>query len=197
TLLTPDHYRVMPWKNGQGSTTEIAVHPPGAGLDEFTWRLSIAEIGQDGPFSAFPGVDRTILLLVGAGMVLEFDEAPAHVLLERRFVHFSFRGEWHTQCRLLDGPVRDVNVMTVRARARHRVEVLHLAERPERRALAGDVTLLHALEGGLRVHGPSGDWSLGPGDTLRLDDGATELTIGAAHAAAIAYLIEIALTTPE
>src|SRR4029077_2512621 len=69
-LLTPNDYRSMPWKNGAGRTTEIAVHPPGAALDAFAWRVSIADVEQDGPFSRFPGIDRTIVLLGGSGMRL-------------------------------------------------------------------------------------------------------------------------------
>ena len=59
-----------PWKNGGGTTREIAAFPPGAGLDDFGWRLSVAEVERDGPFSVFSGVDRTIVLLDGAGMRL-------------------------------------------------------------------------------------------------------------------------------
>src|SRR6185369_11614525 len=69
-LLTPSDYRPMPWKNGGGRTIEIAVHPVGATLDAFQWRVSIADIERDGPFSRFPGIDRTIVLLEGAGMHL-------------------------------------------------------------------------------------------------------------------------------
>ena len=51
----------MPWKNGGGETAEIAVSPPGAALDDFDWRLSMARVETDGPFSAFPGIDRTLV----------------------------------------------------------------------------------------------------------------------------------------
>jgi uncharacterized protein len=53
------------WKNGGGKTTEIAVWPPGASLDAFDWRISMATVEQDGPFSEFPGIDRTLALLKG------------------------------------------------------------------------------------------------------------------------------------
>lgn len=39
------------------------VLPPGAGMDSFAWRVSVATIARPGPFSAFPGVDRQIMLL--------------------------------------------------------------------------------------------------------------------------------------
>ncbi|MGE5089970.1 MAG: HutD family protein, partial [Candidatus Levyibacteriota bacterium] len=43
-VLAPAGYRRLPWKNGRGSTTEIAQHPPGADYETFDWRASIAEI---------------------------------------------------------------------------------------------------------------------------------------------------------
>ncbi len=46
------------------------MYPAGAALDEFLWRVSIADVERDGPFSRFPGIDRTIVLLEGAGMRL-------------------------------------------------------------------------------------------------------------------------------
>jgi len=42
----------MTWKNGGGVTREIICQPLGAGMDDFDWRVSIAHIASDGPFSA-------------------------------------------------------------------------------------------------------------------------------------------------
>ncbi len=68
-----------PWKNGGGTTREIAVRPPGAGMDAFAWRVSVADIVADGPFSAFPGIDRQIALLDGAGVHLQaHDDSFCH-----------------------------------------------------------------------------------------------------------------------
>lgn len=117
-LLEPGDYRRMRWKNGCGWTTEIAVSPAEAGLNvkPFDWRISMAEIEQDGEFSSFPGYERTILMAEGAGMELSFDAVPAQRLAQR-FLPFAFKGEWRTRCHLLNGPVRDFNVMTARALA--------------------------------------------------------------------------------
>ena len=76
-----------PWKNGGGSTTEIAVAPPGAGFDDFDWRVSLATITQDGPFSVFPGIDRTLALVDGDGVLLDFGDervvlSPSEPLIE-------------------------------------------------------------------------------------------------------------------
>ena len=59
-----------PWKNGGGVTREIVCSPPGAGMEGFDWRVSIATIDKPGPFSAFAGVDRVIMLLDGTGVRL-------------------------------------------------------------------------------------------------------------------------------
>ena len=70
--LGPDDYRTMPWKNGAGSTTELVIEPPGATLaGGFHWRVSMATVAESGPFSSFPGYDRTLLLLEGQGLELE------------------------------------------------------------------------------------------------------------------------------
>jgi environmental stress-induced protein Ves len=60
----------MPWKNGGDETTEVAAGPPGASLETFDWRISMAHIAQSGPFSLFPGVDRTLAVLSGVGIRL-------------------------------------------------------------------------------------------------------------------------------
>lgn len=116
-LLGPGDYRLMPWKNGLGITTEIAIHPADAGLagQPFDWRVSMADVTADSEFSRFPGYDRSILMAEGAGMELDFDTAPT-VRLAYRGAMTGFSGDWQTRCRLLDGPVRDFNVMTARDR---------------------------------------------------------------------------------
>lgn len=63
----------VPWKNGGGTTAEVAVHPPGTGFDAFDWRISMADVAADGPFSRFPGVDRTLVLAEGRDLVLDLE----------------------------------------------------------------------------------------------------------------------------
>ncbi len=82
-VLSPADYRRMPWKNGGGHTTEIAAFPAGAGLASFVWRVSIADVLQDGPFSPFPGIDRTLVLLEGEGMRLSGDGRADRIADER------------------------------------------------------------------------------------------------------------------
>jgi environmental stress-induced protein Ves len=118
-VISPDRYRVMPWKNGGGSTTEIAISPDGVGIDAFDWRVSIASVAQSGPFSTFPGVDRTLSVLDGNGIVLEIGGRVA--TLVRESPPLAFPADIRVHGAPVDGPVTDLNVMTRRARYRHSV----------------------------------------------------------------------------
>lgn len=118
-LRVSDHRR-MPWKNGKGETVEIAVFPEGASVDTFDWRISMAPVASDGPFSVFPGIDRTLSILTGDGMMLSV-EGMAPMVLGRKSVPFSFPGDAKTEAVLQVGPITDLNVMTRRGRFSHRV----------------------------------------------------------------------------
>ncbi len=100
----------MRWANRGGWTTEIVAVPH---ADDWQWRLSVADVASDGPFSRFPGVARTIALLSGNGFALSVDGAPEQVI-DRSFEPFHFDGSAETDCRLIDGPVQDVNLMVRR-----------------------------------------------------------------------------------
>ena len=111
-----------PWKNGGGSTLEVARWPAAAGIEDFDWRVSIATIAASGPFSVFPGVDRSITLLEGDGVQLQ-GEGVAH-RLAAPLEPFAFAGDGAVDCRLLGGASRDFNVMSRRGRWRPQVRVL-------------------------------------------------------------------------
>ena len=112
THLRAADFTRRPWRNGGGFTTELAVHAEGG---QWIWRLSVAEVAQSGPFSDFSGYERTILLVEGAGMELAID-GRAPVLLRDASPPFTFDGGAATACTLLDGPVRDLNLMVERRR---------------------------------------------------------------------------------
>ena len=116
----------MPWKNGAGRTIEIATHPAGAALEEFLWRVSIADVERDGPFSRFPGIDRTIVLLEGAGMRLR--SGTRDIELTTRLVPHDVSGDDAIECTLMAGPSRDFNAMFRRDRARGRVAVVRAGD---------------------------------------------------------------------
>jgi environmental stress-induced protein Ves len=163
-IIRASNYRVMPWKNGGGSTTEIAVFPAEASLDTFEWRISMAHVGTDGPFSSFPGIDRTLAVLAGGGIVLASDEA-GDVTLDRDTAPHSFPGERAIAGRLINGPIDDLNVMTRRSRWTHAVERLSAAG-PHSVESDGGTIVLVARTGAWQVRGTAEHVVLEAGDTL-------------------------------
>jgi environmental stress-induced protein Ves len=111
----------QPWKNGLGSTRELAVYPHGSGSDDLLWRVSIAEVDSAAPFSCFPGIDRQIVLLDGAGFTMTLDGSRQHAMTTR-FEPFAFAGEAKVDVTLVDGATRDFNLMVRRQHARGDVQ---------------------------------------------------------------------------
>lgn len=116
---------VTPWKNGGGETREIVSVPsPDA---PFLWRASIATLQSDGPFSAFPGVDRVITLIDGGSLWLRGGDIAHHLHL---WEPWAFAGEWPLASEGIAQPGLDFNIMTQRSRATAQVSVVSTARRP-------------------------------------------------------------------
>ncbi|MFE0580692.1 MULTISPECIES: HutD family protein [unclassified Streptomyces] len=169
--MNGDHIRILRaadrpatvWKNGGGVTREIAVWPADADMDSFRWRASLAEVAADGPFSAFPGIDRTLTLAEGAGMDLVV--GGERRLVTERFAPQDFAGDEPTDCRLVGGPVVNFNVMYRRGTTTARTVVvrdsLALAAEP------GETLLVVVLDGSAALDTPQGPArTLGPYDAL-------------------------------
>ena len=160
-LLSPaDHQRTR-WKNDGGWTTELAR----SGGEDFRWRLSIAEIESDGPFSAFPGVERDLVLLDGNGIELDIDDAPPRRIAQR-FERVHFAGESSVHCRLVAGPTRDFNVMTRRDAARAEVVARPLVGSMVIFPEAGCEWFVHVLAGEAGVRSGTDAFHLASGASL-------------------------------
>jgi environmental stress-induced protein Ves len=177
TLLPGAALVAAPWKNGGGVTREIAAGAPAAGMDGFAWRISLADVAQAGPFSRFPGVDRTLVLLSGAGMTLtEAGEPPGRTHRLRRPLDIArFAGESAIDASLEDGPTRDFNLMLSREQVRGELDVWRAGAA---HTLDGDVVLLFCagpaatvslVSPGGAVAAATAPATLSHGDTLRLD----------------------------
>jgi environmental stress-induced protein Ves len=164
--LGASDYKRVRWKNDGGWTTEIARDPAGDG--EFRWRISIADIESDGPFSAFPGISRDLVLLAGNGIELDIDGAPTLRLTER-FQRVHFDGEANVDCRLVAGPTRDFNVMARRDAVRAEVVARPLVGSMVLFAETGVVWIAHALSGHAQARTDDESVALAAGDTLRID----------------------------
>jgi uncharacterized protein len=187
--IVPAEHRVMPWKNGLGTTTEIAVDPPGATLDTFTIRLSIADLAASGPFSRFPGVDRILVQIEGAPMTLAHEGLGARRLA--LLVSHRFAGELATHGTLEAPPARDFNVMVRRDRASADLVVHELA--PGAVVEAGgeaEARIVYLLRGAASVRAGSEASAIGANETL-IVTGATRLEIRASSEGAIAFVVAL------
>lgn len=184
-LLPAANHADMAWRNGLGRTAEIARHP--ATGDGFDWRLSIATIGADGPFSAFPGCDRTLVPIEGGGLALDF--ADGRTLSGGLFEPIRFPGDPPCHGRLLGAVrTRDLNAITRRDAASHDVAV---AGAPCRVAHDGGILFVVALAGAIAVSGGAGSWDLAPGDALRVDGGHDALALAGDPSIARAAIVKI------
>ncbi|MFN9965665.1 MAG: HutD family protein [Lysobacteraceae bacterium] len=158
-LMPANAHRREPWRNGGGWTREIARSPSEGNWD---WRLSVADVGRDGPFSRFEGCDREIVLLAGQGMDLEFEDGE-RVALRPPHGRLRFAGERALSARLVEGPTLDLNLIWRRDPVD--MQVFH-------RPIVGSMLffgepgvdwLLYVVAG--RVHTPAG--GLDAGDAAR------------------------------
>ena len=112
-IYSPEDFKTLPWRNGLGSTVEL-ISEILEGHEAFSWRLSIASVANDGPFSDFSGYDRTLLLLEGAGITLHNPNGNS-IELNSSLDCAHFKGEDLINSSLHDGPIKDFNVMTLRS----------------------------------------------------------------------------------
>jgi len=106
---------VVPWKNGGGAATAIVAQPEGAGFDAFDWRLSGARVAQDGPFSIFPHIDRTMLILRGPSITLHGVPGAPRTLTPAS-PPFEFAGDLAVHAVVPAGPIDNLNLMVDRRR---------------------------------------------------------------------------------
>ena len=186
-IIRSADYPARPWKNGGGTTRDIIVSPPGASLDDFDWRLSLAQVDRDGPFSRFEGVDRTLVLLTGA---MTLHEQGRRIELARH-EPVTFEGECPIDATVAGGSTLDFNVMTRRGRARHIVRRESIGKQRDIAAAAAVTVVLFALEGGLTVDGEH----LHTYDTAIIF--APEIVISARTSVVAALVVEISEIHPN
>ena len=165
-VIPANEYQRERWKNGAGWTRQIVRIPD---CDDWDWRLSIAEIESDAPFSIFPGIERELVLLQGNGLRLRFGNG-AVTELQPPHGRIRFAGEEALSGELLDGPTHDFNLMWRRERIS--AELLH-------RPLVGSMLFftepgttwaIHLLAGQARFDEASGLPALWAGDTALLEN---------------------------
>lgn len=171
-ILHPSDFTTTPWKNGGGITHEIARKD---GVSGFLWRLSIAEVASDGPFSRFDGCARILTVIDGPGIALH---APDGVLTALPLHPVTFDGATPIEGRLLNGRIRDLNLIYDPIHFIGRVEQL---PSPCRHTHEGqEVIGLLALSAGIQVDArplPPGSFALGTGGEITCNSGAIALRV--------------------
>ncbi len=179
-LLPAHEYRRERWRNGLGWTREIHRQPalearpggapdPTTHTDDWLWRLSIAEVEQDAAFSAFPGIDRELVLLRGGnGMRLRFDDGET-VLLDPPHGRHRFSGERPLRGEPIDGATHDFNVMWRRDRIDAAVWHRPLVGSMVLFVEPGEQWAIHVLAGGAEVADGERRCAIAAADTVLLD----------------------------
>jgi len=160
-LITRAAYTSMPWKNGLGATTQIAIHPADAGVDDFGWRISMAVVNANGPFSLFPGIARTLVVLQGAGVALALADGKT-ACLTRDSKPFAFAADIPAEATLIDGPMLDLNVMTRRRDFSHEVQAF---SGPAKFPAASGTSVVFAHGAALRIEDGAQPMRIPLGDT--------------------------------
>ena len=106
-----DHFQA-PWPNGRGTSYEIASQTPG--VAGWTWRVAIAPVTEDCDFSHFENVHRQLLIISGGEMILN---VGGEIVVCKPGEVAVFAGDIPTTAKLVDGPIVDLNLMTVRGKA--------------------------------------------------------------------------------
>ena len=179
--------QVVPWRNGGGFTREIAVHVAADDPSRILWRVSAATVAAAGPFSMFEGIDRTLAVLEGNGLVLV--TGTDRVTLTTDSAPYAFDGETDIHAHNVEGPTLDLNVMTMRGHFVHAIKRIR-SDGPVTVTGQQDVTLLF-FRGETEISAAGTDTTVHKGDAL-LDIARGDVVRLSAKAEVDAYLIEIA-----
>ena len=133
-ILRRAEYREMPWANGKGVTVELAKAERDGRL---LWRLSMATVAEDGPFSIFAGIERNLTVLDGPGFRLLGDGVDLECA---PLVPVAFAGDVPVRAVTGGAVSTDFNVMTARDLPKPEVAVASGALK------AGGLLALFALE---------------------------------------------------
>lgn len=147
TVISPEHFKTIPWKNGQGETIELAINDGGI-LADFIWRLSMANVVEDGVFSDFSGYQRNLVLIAGKGINLQHDDNKIDTLHHLLDVA-NFDGGCRTIGNLLDGEITDFNVITDKEKCS--VVVKTFKEQQTLEVNPADLCFIYSLSGAFQL----------------------------------------------
>ncbi|SEH80002.1 hypothetical protein SAMN05660691_01522 [Rheinheimera pacifica] len=182
-IITPEQWQTQRWQNGGGITHQLCRQDDANGM---LWRLSIAEVASDGPFSRFDNIDRIILLLTGEGFCLHgVGDNPQ--VLDAPLMPFSFAGETTIHCSLVNGAVRDFNLMTRRDAVQAQLQVLTISSAVQTLPLSPQ-TLIYIASGSVNAVLGEKRITLEAQHTLSLIDEAGSVQLSSSDSAQVVYI---------
>jgi len=185
-IIKPEQFKTIPWKNGQGQTTELAISPGGT-LTDFDWRLSIARVNENGAFSDFSGYDRQLILLSGNGITLTHDEKCTDELSHPLSVA-KFDGGSRTVGTLVDGPIKDFNVMT--KQHKFKAEVATYIQPQTISCITTALSFIYAAQQSIQIQTKQNDFELTQGYLLQVFN-ETELNLKASGQGFIVVTLQL------
>lgn len=182
-IISPAQWQTQRWQNGGGITHQLCRQDDELGM---LWRVSVAEVACDGPFSRFDNIDRVIMLLDGAGFSLQGVGANPQVL-NKSLEPFAFAGEAPIHCSLIDGAVRDFNLMTRRGALTASLEVLRLNSEAQILPL-GEQTLVFVAKGEVEAAVNGKHFRLETEHSVLLSNESGTLQLSAISAATVVFI---------
>jgi environmental stress-induced protein Ves len=161
TLLKKANYLESLWKNGLGSTFQIAIFPENATVaaNDFLWRISMAVVSSSNSFSQFSECERQLVVWKGAGLVLNGTPLMPHA-------PYTFSGEQHIECDLLENsPVTDLGIIYKKKSLKASLKVIHLDNSATLNLNAGTHLLFLAKGDDCKIN----ESSLENGDCLKIE----------------------------
>jgi environmental stress-induced protein Ves len=184
--ITADQLVVVPWKNGGGLTTEIASGAARADDQAWSWRISVADVGATGAFSAFPGIDRTIAVVHGNGMDLQFEDGRMVPLELNQPVDFD--GDAIVTGILRGEAIRDFNVMVDRRYYCATLRVIRGSGEVSPATSAGSVVVIHMLDGACTARTASAEETLSVEETM-ICEGVADISVSIPAGARAAIVV--------
>lgn len=166
SIISPDNFRTIPWKNGKGETIELAINEGGT-LDKFIWRLSMASVVEDGVFSDFSGYQRNLILIEGHSINLQHDDNKIDKLTSLLDIA-NFDGGCRTVGNLPAGEITDFNVISHKEKCS--VSVDTFKEQQTLELNAADLCFIYSLSGPFQLTSFQNQQIIKAGHLLKLDN---------------------------
>ncbi|PHZ15221.1 uncharacterized protein RHIMIDRAFT_234582 [Rhizopus microsporus ATCC 52813] len=189
-------YISQTWKNGLGTTDEIAIYPPDKNFkqDDFFWRLSVNKIQSDCNFSLFPGYECTMIIMPTENEKASFSISHGETVTKvHSLFPYSWQGEKTTSCKLSNPPIQTLQFMLKRdsGKAQIRIEKIGSYETDlqgdvdsGKNMLFGAFVLVYVVDGYVNAlldknhaHGQSFDMKAGESLMIERDEDASPTSI--------------------